>query len=328
MTYIFDGFDPPTDSTNHQDKRESWLLDQVTKSEFFHQKLHEYGLLEVAYAIEGIQGQNLEWNLEALGISTSAWNKVIHQGIKPIRVFAHPYILTTVPQSVGYYRGLAMVSLKSMNNIQLNIERFETGHNKQPLDDSKAWDIAHRLNVLIGRLIETDEQIDPREFDLWRGMTAGSTAQGSWQNKKGDIAEELVKGFIHRRIRERGLLAVASANEMTETLKDHRIIAYASEPDIALYDESHKILVAIEIKGGIDPAGVLERIGAAIKSLSRAKQENPNALTILIMYRVSMTYQTLQELAAHRKDIDYWLTIEDVLNSDEVRQELFKHLSI
>lgn len=328
MTYIFDGFDPTTASPNHQDKRDSWLIDQVTKSEFFHQKLHEYGLLEVAYAIEGIQGQNLDWNLEALGISAFAWNKVIHQGIKPVRVFTHPYILVIMPQSVGYYRGLAMVSLKSMNNIQLNIERFETGRSKQPLDDAKAWEIANRLNVLISRLIETDELIDPREFDMWRGMTAGSTAQGSWQNKKGDIAEELVKGFIRRRIRERELLAADSINPTMETLKDGRIIAYASEPDIALYDQNHRTLVAIEIKGGIDPAGVLEKIGAALKSLSRAKQESPDAITILIIYKVSMTYQTLQELEAHRNDIDYWLTIEDVLNRDEVRQQLFKQLGI
>lgn len=33
--------------------------------------------------------------------------------------------------------------------------------------------VAFRLNELISRLIEADEQIDPREFDLWRGMTAG-----------------------------------------------------------------------------------------------------------------------------------------------------------
>jgi hypothetical protein len=55
-----------------QDKLESWLLDQVTKSEFFHQKLHEYGLLEVAYAVESVQGEDLDWNLERLGISQKA----------------------------------------------------------------------------------------------------------------------------------------------------------------------------------------------------------------------------------------------------------------
>lgn len=328
MTYLFEEFEPGEPAANKRNKRESWLIDQVTKSTFFHQKLHEYGLLEVAYALDRVQGETLNWDLAALGISSHAWNKVIHQGIKPVSVFAHPSVLMDIPRSVGYYRGLAMVSLKSMSNIRLNVERFEAGQNRMPLDDQKAQDIAFRFNELISRLLEADEQIDPREFDLWRGMTAGSTAQGSWQNRKGNVAEELVKGFIRRRVRDRQLLVATSDAGISETLADSRIITYASEPDIAFYDRSEKILIAVEIKGGIDPAGVLERVGAAIKSLSRAKQENPQALTILLMYKVSMTYQTIQELEAHRYDIDRWLTIEDVLNRDEARQALFEFLDI
>ena len=84
----------------------------------------------------------------------------------------------------------------------------------------------------------------------------------------------------------------------------------------------------MEIKGGIDTAGVLERVGAAIKSLSRAKNENPNAVTILIMYRVAMTEQARQDLESHRNDIDCWFTIEDVLNRVGTRQEIFKRLGI
>ena len=75
-------------SPHARSKHESWLMDQVTKSEFFHQKLHEYGLLETAYAIEKVRGEALDWNREGLGISEKAWNKVIHRGIKPVRVFA------------------------------------------------------------------------------------------------------------------------------------------------------------------------------------------------------------------------------------------------
>jgi hypothetical protein len=83
-----EGFDTiMSSSSNDSDKRESWLIDQLTKSEFFHQKLHEYGLLEIAHAIESIQGQKLDWNLEALRISQKAWETVIHQGIKPMRMY-------------------------------------------------------------------------------------------------------------------------------------------------------------------------------------------------------------------------------------------------
>ena len=311
-----------------RDKLESWLLDQVTKSEFFHQKLHEYGLLEVAYAVESVQGENLGWNLEELGISEKAWNRVIHRGIKPVRVFAHPYVLQAVARSVGYYRGLAMVSLKSMSNIKLAIERFETGKSKRLLGEKKAQAVARCLNELVSRLIEVDEQVDPREFDLWRGMTAGSTAQGSWQNRKGDVAEDLVKGFIKRRLRERRLLASESDDGAVATLTDNRIVKYGSEPDIAFYSGEQQILAAVKIKGGIDTAGVLERVGAAIKSLSRAKNESSVAKTVLIMPQVAITDQARQDLESHRKDIDYWCTIEDVLNRDDTRQEIFKLLGM
>ena len=315
-------------SRSTQDKHESWLIDQVTKSEFFHQKLHEYGLLKVAYAIEDVQGENLDWNKEDLGISEKAWKKVIHRGIKPVRVFAHPDVLTSIHRSVGYYQKLALVSLKSMNNIGLTITTYESGQNKKPMNQQKAGDVCRRLNKLISRLIESDDVIDPREFDLWRGMTAGSTAQGSWQNKKGDRTEDVIKGIITRRIQSKGLLIEQSDDRKELRLKDSRILEYGSEPDLAFYDEKHQTLIAVEIKGGIDTAGVLERIGAVIKSLSRAKQENPGATTVLIIPRVSMTEQAKQELAAHQSDIDHWFMVEDVLNSDDVRREIFEVLGI
>lgn len=75
-------------------------------------------------------------------------------------------------------------------------------------------------------------------------------------------------------------------------LPDRRLIVFADEPDIAIYqqtEEQKKIVTALEIKGGIAPAGILERISAAIKSLSRAKEENPDSITILIIQEVSVT---------------------------------------
>src|SRR3990172_8653604 len=96
-------------------ERHAWSLDQLAKSEFFHQKLHVWGVLEVAKQIEAIKGETLEWDQSELGISTKAWDKVIHRGIKPIVVFAHPNVLTSTPRASSYYRMLAMVSQKSMN---------------------------------------------------------------------------------------------------------------------------------------------------------------------------------------------------------------------
>jgi hypothetical protein len=93
--------------------REAWAIDQLAKSEFFHQKLHEWGMLEVANRIDLVRGEDLVWQVSELGISERAWARIIHRGIKPVAVFAHPHVLIQVPHAVAYYRMLAMVSQKS-----------------------------------------------------------------------------------------------------------------------------------------------------------------------------------------------------------------------
>ena len=308
-------------------EKESWTIDQITKSEFFHQKLHEWGLLEIAYELEGIKGEELEWDLKKLNITTKAWNRVIHRGIKPIRVFVHPEVLKQNPKRVGYYRMLAMVSQKSMARVGLSVNRFEEG--RSHLDDNSALEISKHLNKIVSILIEHDEKVNDREFDLWRGMAAGSQAQGSWQNTKGDRAEVVIKELIERRVREKGLILEEKSHGKGETLKlkDGRLLILGSEPDIGFYEDDI-IQIAVEIKGGIDPAGVLERFGAALKSLRRAKQESPNSVTILIMQGVSLTSKAKEEIDKSKSIIDYFFTIEDIIGNEDVRKHLFKILKI
>lgn len=302
-----------------------WSLDQLTKSEFFHQKLHEWGMLAVTDEIEKTKGETLVWDLDSLGISKQAWDKVIHRGIKPIIVFAHPFTLKNVSGSVGYYRMLAMVSQKSMNRLRIPITRYEFG--KDSPDDERALIIAKHLNQIISRLIELDETIDAREFDLWRGMAAGSQAQGSWQNVKGAKFEVTVKGIMQKRIREKELVLDEKGSDLRMDLKDGRVVVFADEPDVAIYQKD-KIQSAVEIKGGIDTAGILERVGAAIKSLRRAREENPQSVTILILQGVSITQRAKHDLEINRDAVNYWFTIEDVLENENKREEIFRLLDI
>ncbi len=313
-------------------KSRAWSLDQLAKSEFFHQKLHLWGLLEVADKIEQVKGETLAWNLGGLGISRKAWDKIIHRGIKPVTVFVHPEILTTVPRSTGYYRMLAMVSQKSMARVRLATAQYENG-NATP-DEQMGQAIALRLNEIMSRLIEADNAIDPREFDLWRGMAAGSQAQGSWQNTKGNRYEIVVKNILERRLAVKQLLR--SEEEISQDvealakrfeLKDGRTVVFADEPDIAIF-KGQRILAAVEVKGGIDEAGILERVGAAIKSLSRAKKESRAAKTILVLQGVSVTPQAVADLKTNKKSVNHWFTIEDILDDEETRQKFFELLDV
>ena len=308
-------------------EKESWTIDQITKSEFFHQKLHEWGLLEIAYELEAIKGEELKWDLKELDISQTAWDKVIHRGIKPVRVFSHPEVLKGNPKRVSYYRMLAMVSQKSMSKVGLTVNGYENG--RKSFDYNTALAVSKRLNKIISILIEHDEKIDAREFDLWRGMAAGSQAQGSWQNTKGVRAEIVIKELIKKRVRERGLIIEEIVRGKSEKLKlnDGRILVMGSEPDIGIY-KNDTIQIAVEIKGGIDPAGVHERFGATLKSLRRAKQENPKSVTILIMKAVSLTSKAEEEINRSKATIDYFFTIENILGSGDLRKQLFEVLNI
>lgn len=305
-------------------KKRSWTVDQLAKSEFFHQKLHEWELMEVAHQIEQVKGERLRWDKTNLEISEKAWDKVIHRGIKPVIVFAHPDILVGVSRSTGYYRMLAMVSQKSMNQVGLATVRYEEG--QKPKFEA-AETIAKHLNKIISRLVAADEKIDAREFDLWRGMAAGSQAQGSWQNTKGRKMEVVLQGIIRRRLSESGFTAENTDDKPRLALTDKRIVVFADEPDIGFYRDG-KIVVAVEVKGGIDKAGVLERVGAAIKSLSRSKEENPASVTILILPEVSMTPQSIVDLQTNRQVVNHWFTVEELLENEEKRDEIFRLLDI
>lgn len=307
------------------DESEAWSLDQLAKSEFFHQRLHEWGVLEIAYRIEKVAGETLAWDLSELGITQKAWGRVIHRGIRPVVVFAHPQVLMNIPRAVGYYRMLAMVSQKSMSRIGLPTTRYEM--RDVPKDEQTALAIARRLNDIISHLVEADEQMDGREFDLWRGMAAGSQAQGSWQNMKGSRIEVVVKGILLRRLREKRLVAEETDSGAQVRLTDGRLVVFADEPDVGIY-RGKTIVAAIEIKGGIDTAGVLERVGAAIKSLSRAKETNPNSTTILILQGVSITPQARGDLQTNQRVVNHWFTVEDVLEDEGKREALFRLLEI
>lgn len=302
---------------------DAWTLDQLAKSAFFHRKLHEWKLLETAEQIDQIRGEDLVWT--GLHISEIAWNKVIHRGIKPVIVFAHPHILQTVLGSVGYYRMLAMVSQKSMKQIGISLDRYEAG---RPLMDAAiARAAALHLNLIISALIAIDDDLNAREFDLWRAMTAGSQAQGSWQNSKGASAEAALRGLIMQRLYERGFVADSAVTTARISLDSGRVLMFADEPDIAIY-RGDLPEVAIEVKGGIDRAGVLERVGAALKSLRRTRQENPNSITILIMQDTSMTARAIQDLGINTDTVKYIYSLQAIMHDETQRDQFFQILAI
>jgi hypothetical protein len=308
---------------SNQANIDAWTLDQLAKSAFFHRKLHEWKLLEVAAQLETVRGEDLVWT--DLNIAEQAWNKVIHRGIKPVIVFAHPHVLKSIVGSAGYYRMLAMVSQKSMKRIGINLDSYEAG--RPFTHEAVALAAAQHLNRVISALIDLDETINAREFDLWRGMAAGSQAQGSWQNNKGASAEVAIREVVLHRLQERGFVTGEAASASSIALADGRILVFADEPDIAVY-RNDVPEVAVEVKGGIDQAGVLERIGATLKSLRRARRENPDSITILIIQDVSMTERARQDLSINTDTVTLIFSAQSIVEDEDEREKFFSAMGI
>lgn len=49
-----------TRSTTSTEKKKVWTVDQLAKSKFFHQKLPEYALVEVADQLDQVKAENLD----------------------------------------------------------------------------------------------------------------------------------------------------------------------------------------------------------------------------------------------------------------------------
>ena len=99
---------------------------------------------------------------------------------------------------------------------------------------------------------------------------------------------------------------------------------FSSEPDISIIKEG-QLQIAVEVKGGIDTSGVLERVGAAIKSLKRAKEEN--AITILIMQGAAFSSKAQKDIELSKDVIDYFFLFEKMIAEEETREDFFRLLN-
>lgn len=197
-------------------------------------------------------------------ISYGARKHVIEAGIPLHKVFATPDILHEHPEVSQYYRGIALLSQKQVQSLACNISHWENGSYRRKPDVTRCLDVARLYNVVISAIIEGTS-----DWTLENGYrnilaTIGISLDGFMRNKIGKDAELLIKTRISRWLIENELTN-ASPESLYFELPHNTVMQYSSEPDIQITRDG-KTIVTIEIKGGKDPAGALERLGAMQKS--------------------------------------------------------------
>ncbi len=253
------------------------MTDHLLRSVLFAEILRKGDDKAQRRIIESFKGELEFTPLDTLMISAAAWDHVAALGVVPQVVFAHPDILRAHPTTSLYYRGMALLSQKRVGQAAASVNTWEDGTRKAPLRHDAAQKVARLYNAMISSIIEGSSN-----WTLDNGYrnvlaTMGISLDGMYRNRIGRMAEDLVKNRIVSWLKKKELIAPDSVEEGPFPLPDDTLMRYGSEPDID-FIRRDKLIATIEIKGGRDPAGALERLGAMAKSFAETPPDCVNFL--------------------------------------------------
>jgi hypothetical protein len=317
------------------------LLDKQYQLRGEHLCKRAKSMADLEQYLKGMRG-GLPWrNRQDWAIEEEAWKRVQSWNEPPERVFCHPDIIQKEPRLVAYYRHMACLSRKAVGQLLKDPKRWEEG---AQLNAEDAAQLARLLNKCISRLVTVAERFQVLRIAALANF--GAELNGAWRNLVGIRATNVVKRLLVSELLKSGYLEktvlpeefqVDSPGDLPDAeehvwskLKSVQCnngcyIRFGSEPDIAILDLEEKYLGAIEIKGGLDPAGAQERYGAALKSFEKVRKENKNAVTILLMG--SMTEQVAQQ-AGNSDLINYHWHLEEIVSGSGKKREEFINIVI
>ncbi|MFC2155027.1 XcyI family restriction endonuclease [Acidobacteriota bacterium] len=318
---------------------EARRINYSLRSTFFFRKLKQLGYLKIIKDIEALvkESNNYSWEDKKFwNITYNTWEIIEKEGMDFIRVFAHPKILVEHPALIRYYRNVAAIPLKGVQYLAYNVSAYESGKRTE-IKYKHALALTKLFNSHISAIIESTLSINFEDIKSLMFSSAGATIDGSWRNKIGEEAETMVKSYIMRLCLNDDLInAMINRNNSPVEfspkmdyisaisgykgvkLKNKKSILFSNEPDINFINESGKPIAVIEVKGGTDDAGALERLGAIKKSFEHVRRDNPDVLTILSVSCIT------GEMASRLKEdklIDFIFNLTSIINDMDKRQE-------
>ncbi len=319
------------------------------RSTFFYRKLKEYNTLSFSLRIEALLPVDHLYSWEGQtnwGIGEDAFAYINEcASLHLIQVFCHPRLIREHSTLVAYYRNIAALSQKAVKYlVGIDVKKIETDEeNRYPLTEDKARKLAYLFNEHISLIIDSSiESITKEELYGILLTSTGSQIDGSWRNAIGEEAEKVVQRLLVKEAKERNLIAALiprvgttidlyNPDKLEEQLGNieryrgvllvnHTSILFSSEPDVSLLSNQGTTVGVIEVKGGADPAGALERYGAAKKSFEESLRSNSAAKTILVASCI-----TAQVHARIQNDstISTYFNLTEILSEDSTKYDQF-----
>ena len=259
------------------------LEDALIRSTLMSERIRQRTDQALRRLVESFPGKLAFSPFEELMISEQAWKVIIDSGIDPKLVFAHPTLLKEHPQTSQYYRGIALLPQKRVADIAVPVSSWEDGTRKSPIRDEQSLEVARLYNAVISSIIEgtTNWTLENGYRNIIANMGIG--LDGTFRNIIGQDAENLVKTRIKNWLKSAGLILKEDDSGTQFDLPRGYWMRFGSEPDVLFrhgVKRQSKDVATIEIKGGTDPAGALERLGAMQKSFEATPPECVNFLVL------------------------------------------------
>ena len=275
-------------------------------------------------------------SIESYLISQGAWEHVRNLGLDPARVFCHPDLLVEEPFTSLYYRGMNGLSRKEVQEQVRSVDTWErepeTRRRKPRVPAEAARQIAGLYNSFMSSIIENTTNWTLENGYRTMIASIGISFDGSIRNTMGDLPEQRLRRLLLEFVLESGLLVTPAYPDIHSiptnpergqyNLAHDFVMVFSSEPDVAFY-RSDSLEATVEIKGGIDPAGALERLGAAEKSAQAAIEVNSRCKNFLVAGVITPEMRRrLDQSRLFEKD---FLLVE-LLSNENLQTELFDEI--
>ncbi|MFE1747571.1 XcyI family restriction endonuclease [Coleofasciculus sp. H7-2] len=328
---------------------ESNRINYRLRSTFFYRKLKEYKTLSFRNKIDEILPAKHLYSWQGWadwGIGKDAFAYINgHDNLQLIQVFCHPRLIREHSILIGYYRNIAALSQKAVKYlVGIDVKKIEINEeNHYSLKEDQAKRLAQLFNEHISLII--DSSIESITEDELYGILLASTGtqiDGSWRNAIGEEAEKVVQRLLVKEAKARNFLAallprVGTAIELYNPEKleeqlgnieryrgvmlvNQTSMLFSSEPDISLLGNQGTTVGVIEVKGGADPAGALERYGAAKKSFEEAFRRNSQVKTILVASCITSEVHTRIQ---NDSTISTYFNLTEIVSEDSTKYKQF-----
>jgi hypothetical protein len=249
---------------------------------------------------------------------------VARRGLRGEMVFPVPYVLSTKPSLVGYYRLLLGFSQKEFYRSPFGrFKRMETAgfltEATRDLLEPLCMSLIESSWILVNGLLDLSQDT----LNSLTLLTLGPQFRGSRNVNLGIEAIRtvfaLVKSMVSDRIEDEGPAYLEVRSVAGRTYR----IEFSPDPDIAVRqvfdDGTYRNRIAIEVKGGTDRSNIHNRLGEAEKSHQKAKAEGFTQFWTVVNVSAGLDQSVWKQETPTTNELFYLEQITDVRSGEYAR---------